>query len=169
MSLSKLPFLPWAFSWSCSFCIFSNLVTAPLLRSVPVAILFLPNCFTQWGLKSFSRTELGTEVREAWEVQRLGDSKKRPVPSFPPITSPFREQPEKEEKVIQASTPGGPHEASPGVQGGSRQEVERGCLCYSSGDLFISWQAPAHKPVCLGGKGMSLIASVVVVVRGKQK
>ena len=47
-------------------------------------------------------------MRGAWEVQRLSDSKKRPVPSFPPIPSPFREQPEKEEKVIQASTPGGP-------------------------------------------------------------
>lgn len=75
---------------------------------------------------------------------------------------------ERGEKVIRALTLGGPHAASPEVEGGSRLEVEKGCLCSSKGDFFTSWQAPVHKRVCLGGEGMSLIA-LVVVVRGKQK
>lgn len=94
----------------------------------------------------------------------------------PPTPSTFWEQPEEEEKVIKALILRGPHAASPGVEGGSRPEVERGCLYCSKGDFSTSWQPPVHKRVCLGGEGrvclggegMSLIAPVVVG-RGKQK
>lgn len=56
--------------------------------------------------------------------------------------------------------------ASPVLGGGRGQRWERP-LSYSKGDFFTSWQLQAQR-VCLGGKGMSLIAQAVAV-RGKQK
>lgn len=83
-------------------------------------------------------------------------------PSFSPT---FWEQPEKEEKVLKASTLGGSG-GLPRPGGREGPEVGEAAELFQS-HFFTSWQLQAQH-VCLGGRGMSLIAQAVAV-RGKQK